>query len=226
MREVKALQRLALAALLAIAMLVVSAVWAQDSNQAALIIRFGDDRVESYCVTFGEETISGYELLERAGLVVEAQEVGMGASVCRVDDVGCSSGNCFCQCRGGDCRYWSYWRLQDGAWQYSVSGASITSVAPGDIQGWSWGPGSVSEAVAPPVTSFEEICLGAGDESLSGGALATAVAIDPPGAATEPATAVGAQPDSESRSLLGFALLLAVLAALALVASRRKKGHE
>ncbi len=28
----------------------------------------------------------------------------------------------------------------------------------GDVDGWSWGPGSVISAIEPPLTSFEEIC--------------------------------------------------------------------
>lgn len=209
---------------------------AQPANQAAVVVRFSDERVESYCVSFAEEEISGYALLERTGLAFEAQEVGMGASVCQVDDVGCGSNNCFCQCRGATCEYWSYWQMRDGAWQYASGGASINRVRHGDIQGWSWGPGSVSQAIAPPAATFEDICVDGGSsgpadngESATLSAegqvvvLPTATVERPP----EPDSSaseggLGAEAGSPLASYGAFGLLLLVLGALALVVARRR----
>lgn len=131
---------------------------AQDTNQAGLVVRYGDERVETYCVAFVEPEISGRALMDRAGLSLEVEEVGMGATICRIEEVGCPGNDCFCQCRGGACTYWSYWALRDGSWQYAASGASVSLVRDGDVHGWSWGPGSVTEAVAPPTIAFDEIC--------------------------------------------------------------------
>lgn len=215
----------------------------QDSNQAALVVRFGDERVETYCIAFEEAEITGYELLERTGLQVDAQEVGMGASVCRVGEVGCAASNCFCECRGGSCEYWSYWRRSDGAWRYSASGASITAVRAGDVHGWSWGPGSVSEAIAPPDVSFEEVCVAGEDEAavdqgpVTSGTAGEAQSIadeaggvaestaEGSGQASDAAAAVGDANGTEQvwQSYIGFALLLLFVGSLAFVVALRKR---
>lgn len=147
--------------LLALAVATRPGVAQEDSpagNRAALVLRLGEERVESRCVSFAEESISGYELLRRSGLDLEVQEVGMGVKLCRVDDVGCPAGNCFCECRGEPCTYWSYWHWNEGEWQYSVAGASSYAVSDGALEGWSWGPGTPSEAIAPPQLSFDDVC--------------------------------------------------------------------
>ena len=219
------------AILAALVLLAVAAT--QPANQAALVVRFGEERVETYCVSFEETDITGQELLERAGLALEVQEVGMGASVCRVEDVGCAATNCFCQCRGGTCEYWSYWQMRDGDWQYAITGASLNWVAHGDVQGWSWGPGSVSEAVAPPGVTFEEICalqtgtvaptLEEQEMPVTPTGTANIVSIATPtetrGAAQDEGTA-GSE-DGIPVSYVGFGVLILVLGALVVAASRR-----
>jgi hypothetical protein len=152
----------------------------QESNRAALVVRFGDDRTESVCVSFPEETITGYDLLQRSGLEVATDNSGAGVKVCRLDDTGCAPGNCFCQCQGDPCIYWSYWQRPDGAWQYAIAGAAVNEVADGDVEGWSWGPGSVTEAIAPPDVSFEEVCAATAPASSP-----TKVAEVPPATSTE-----------------------------------------
>ncbi len=138
---------------------------AQTPNQAALVVRFGDGSVQTRCVSFSEPQISGYELLLRSGLPVIADVQGMGALVCSIDGTGCPAHDCLCQCRGSNCVYWSYWHQINGAWQYSQAGASIYPVTHGAIQGWSWGPGSISGATAPPVVEFDAVCQTAATET-------------------------------------------------------------
>ncbi len=133
-------------------------LWAQSPNQAALVIRYGDGQVATHCVTFTEPQITGYDVLVRAGLDVTIDAGGMGAAVCAIQGTGCPATNCFCQCQGAECQYWSYWHQVDGIWQYSPGGASIYPVTHGAIEGWSWGPGSVTEAIAPPAVSFDAVC--------------------------------------------------------------------
>ena len=133
-------------------------LWAQSPNQAALVIRYGEGQVETHCVTFAEPQITGYDVLARAGLDVTIDAGGMGAAVCAIQGTGCPATNCFCQCQGAECQYWSYWHQVDGIWQYSAGGASIYPVTNGAIEGWSWGPGSVTEAIAPPAVSFDAVC--------------------------------------------------------------------
>jgi hypothetical protein len=136
-----------------------SGVAAQESNRAAVVVRFAEGHSESRCVAFEEEQISGFELLNRSGLPVDARIEGMGGIVCRIGETGCSQNDCFCQCKGGaDCTYWSYWHARDADWRYAQVGASTYLVGNGEVDGWSWGPGSPDSAIAPPPGSFEEIC--------------------------------------------------------------------
>ena len=135
---------------------------AQDDNRVAVVVDYGDGQTATRCVAFSEPEISGYEALSRAGLAVENEVQAGGAAVCRIDGVGCAVDDCFCACRGGgECRYWSYWQLRDGTWQYAVAGAGRSRVVDGAVEGWVWGAGSVTEAPPPPVVSFAEVCQGA-----------------------------------------------------------------
>jgi hypothetical protein len=133
---------------------------AQSGNQAALVIRHGQNDVRTACVKFDEPRISGYELLQKSGFDLQIGVQGLGSLVCSINDTGCPASDCLCQCKGGgECIYWSYWHRLDDSWQYSQGGASLYMVAPGEVEGWSWGPGAVNQAVPPPDISFDEVCL-------------------------------------------------------------------
>jgi hypothetical protein len=73
---------------------------------------------------------------------------GLGSGVCRIDNVGCSDpGNCFCQCQGADCHYWTYFELDGDAWRFLQTGASQRRVHDSDVDGWVCGhapPGAAS----------------------------------------------------------------------------------
>jgi hypothetical protein len=143
-------------------------VAAQEPGRAALIVRLDEENVEARCVAFSEPQITGYELLRRSGLEMEASVQGMGALVCQIQGLGCPPGDCLCQCKGGEgCTYWSYWHQTDDEWRYAPAGASAYQVSDGSVEGWSWGPGSVAEAVAPPPLTFEEVCSGPIDANAS-----------------------------------------------------------
>jgi len=175
---------------------------AQNENRVAVVVDYGDDRTATRCVAFAEPEISGLEALNRSGLVVENEVQAGGAAVCRVDGVGCPADDCFCGCRGGgECRYWSYWQLRDGAWRYAIAGAGQSRVGDGMVEGWVWGLGSVTEAPPPPVVSFAEVC---GGEVMTG--------------MPEVVTPV----DWRSYGLFTGALLL--LGGLALIIRRRPRG--
>jgi hypothetical protein len=133
---------------------------ADGPNQAGLVVQFGDGSVLSRCVSFGEPSLSGYEVLARAGLTVVAEFSGLGAAVCKVENDGCNypANTCFCQCEGSPCVYWVYHHLVGGAWQYSGFGASTYQVEHGDVEGWAWGQGDPNGGVQPPVMTFEQIC--------------------------------------------------------------------
>ena len=71
---------------------------------------------------------------------------------------------------GAQCEYWAYYRLVDGAWEYSQVGATGVKVVDGDLQGWSWGPGNFQSGTEPPVVSFAEVCSAADAGASAGGA--------------------------------------------------------
>lgn len=132
---------------------------AQEGGQVALVVRLSDDQVETRCVAFEEDQITGYEALRRSGLQIDAGFNVQGGTICRIENVGCPAEDCFCQCQGGaECVYWSYWQQVNGEWQYASLGASTRLISDGDVEGWSWGPGTVAEATEPPNFSFEQVC--------------------------------------------------------------------
>lgn len=133
-------------------------VVAQEGGRVALVVRFDDERVESRCVALAEEEISGYDLLQRSGLALDVKSQGQGSLVCAIDGVGCAPGDCLCQCKGDPCVYWSYWRQSDAGWDYSSVGSTVRRLSHGDVDGWSWGPGSVISAIEPPALTFDDVC--------------------------------------------------------------------
>ena len=142
-----------------LALLVYYPSGASDDNRAALVVDFGNGQVATRCVGFSEETISGFELLQRSGLPVEVDFQSGGAAVCRIDGQGCPPDDCFCACRGGgDCLYWAYWHQNDGVWGYSSAGSVLYQVGDGAVEGWVWGLGSVTQATPPPAIAYGDVC--------------------------------------------------------------------
>lgn len=132
---------------------------AQDENRAGIVVWHEEDWVQTACVTFSEESISGVELLNRSRLQVERQVSGLGEMVCRIGQTGCPPTDCLCQCKGGaECTYWSYWHLIEGEWQYSQVGAGAYQIRDGMIDGWVWGAGRSGEAPQPLPTTLDDIC--------------------------------------------------------------------
>jgi hypothetical protein len=172
-------RRLLLVGLL-LPLLLAARLQTDDSNQAALVVRIDDQRVEKRCVTFTEDTITGHELLERSGLDYVVNASSAGVFVCNVEGQGCPANDCLCQCQGEPCIYWSYWRLSGAEWQYAGLGAAVTEIQDGDVEGWSWGPGSVTSAVAPPAVTFDEVCAAPASEPVVAPAETAASASDSP----------------------------------------------
>ena len=131
------------------------------ANQAGIVVRHGDGRVVTACVTFDEPQLSGIQLLQRSGLDLNVEASSTGAGVCRLDGEGCSvpQQSCFCQCTGATCNYWSYWQLSTDGWQYSNFGASGSEIKPGQVDGWAWGDGSMDSTNGkPPALTFADVC--------------------------------------------------------------------
>ncbi|MCO5188471.1 MAG: hypothetical protein M9928_12235 [Anaerolineae bacterium] len=132
---------------------------ASAQGEVGLVIALGNGQIETQCIAVTEPGTTGYELLEQSGLDIAVDAQGMGVAVCSIEGVGCPANDCFCACKGGgECNYWSYWTHENDAWRYSPNGAGREQVAAGDVQGWSWGPGAVNSAEAPPAISFDAIC--------------------------------------------------------------------
>ncbi len=136
----------------------VSAMAQPTPRRAGVVVRFGDGNVVTRCVAFSEPSLTGMELLMRAGFALRVDSgSSIGAGVCKINSLGCDAGkSCFCQCEGATCAYWQYFHLADGAWKYSVLGAGLYQVADGTVEGWAWG-----NNILPPVMSLEQICAGA-----------------------------------------------------------------
>jgi hypothetical protein len=130
---------------------------ANDYNRAGLVIDYGDGNVATFCVSFYEESITGMDVLERAG---RRLELGFsGGAICAVDGVGCPGNDCWCECRdpSSGCIHWMYWHFLDGKWIYSSLGAAGYQVHDGDVEGWIWGSGDTGGGAQPPVYTMEQL---------------------------------------------------------------------
>lgn len=210
---------------------------AQEANRAGVVVVGGDGAVDQRCVAFAEESINGYELIVRAGFDVVSEQAAMGATVCALDGEGCAFPReaCFCQCQGRECTYWAYWQQDDsGVWRYSGAGAGNSRVRDGAVEGWVWGPGSVSEAPAPPAVTFADICP-VDTAGVAGAAttITTTARITPTASRvtllTPPTTPLARETSSEGVGVEWGGLLLTLLPLPLLLAGywiwRRRKVH-
>ena len=195
---------------------------AQEPNRAGLVVTLEDGTAVTRCVEFTEDEINGLELVNRSGLAVETGTAAFGTSVCRIEETGCPGSDCFCQCKGGDCVYWSYWHLGDDGWQYSQAGAGIYQAKNGAVDGWTWGPGTPQDAPEPPALTFDEICAApatVNQETAPEPTAVTAPIETPPTSTPEPAFA-------NSGQWLGYILLGLIvvgLGGLLLTRGRRER---
>lgn len=227
---------------LALLVALVALLWAmpargQGEGRAGIVVVHGDGSVERHCVAFAEETASGYDLLLAAGVEVISEQSAMGATICSLEGEGCAFPReaCFCQCQGRECVYWSYWQQDEGGvWRYSGAGASNARVRNGAVEGWVWGPGSVTEAPAPPAVTFAELCPA--DAPNTPAAIATEAALTTvtvaqaaPAAPAEEVAAPQGATDSRGTGVQWGGLLLAALPlpllAVVYLIWRRRKNH-
>lgn len=141
---------------------------AQTINRAGLVVQFGDGSVQTYCIQFTSPSITGYDLLQATGnlqVIYDTNNSGFGAGVCKINNDGCNFPlqDCFCQCQGINCVYWSYFHLDaSNTFVYSTVGASSHTLQNGSVDGWRWGAGSATVAPPPPVYTFDQLCSTAG----------------------------------------------------------------
>lgn len=136
---------------------------AAGAHRAAVIVE-GDGQTHRVVVEFTEDSISGIELLRRAGAdpVVYAYS-GIGGAVCRLYGVGRDAGPSCLGGTGGDARYWAYFRAPAGTstFKYAAVGGGSTTVHDGDVEGWRYGTGAAPTyasidtilGIAPPPTT-------------------------------------------------------------------------
>jgi len=217
------------------------------ANRAGVVIRYADGTVRTSCVSFDEPSISGLELLQRAGAEVIAQPAPGNAAVCKIDGDGCDypAEPCFCKFGAGNSgEYWAYWQLDGRSWRYGQQGAGARRVHNGDVDGWAYGKGSAASGVQPPVVAFAEVCplASAARESIAPASLqagASPAAASPASArasvaeastlpsaaadaAARPGQTGGTQPAGGWSSYLVFAAMLAgVLMTIAIALRRR-----
>lgn len=117
-----------------------------------------------YCVALDDEQVSGIHVIELAN-----EQYGLdyrlgygGNAVCVLAGVGYESDECL---KEGP-EFWGYWRGNgSGGWNWSSTGAHMTVVEDGDVEGWSWGTGQDgSSHPQPPATKFGSVCEVAEDE--------------------------------------------------------------
>jgi hypothetical protein len=185
------------------------------TQRAGLAIFYGNESFFDACLSFAGSSISGLDLLQRSGLRIEtATNPNQGTAVCKIEDVGDPWNNCF----GSMPNYWSYWRLGEGGWEYSVVGAEQSQVVNGGVYAWTWGVGD-----PPPAISYQNICEGV--KFVLPTATVTALpAIDTPQSIDEPTSlpvALPTQPIEQTPSsqismgtYLLYASILLVLGAL------------
>ncbi len=157
----------------------VTPLQAQDLNRAGLVVVHGDGQVETRCVAFDQEEITGYDLLAQSGLSLRTDVTSMGTTICSLDGEGCDeSSTCFCQCQRSPCIYWSYWQWDGTTWRYANLGASNSTLGDGALEGWVWAEGRIGQdaAIMPPPLRFDEICHA--DAPLYGVASATSVGLN------------------------------------------------
>lgn len=132
--------------------------FADGPVRVGLYVQFEDGSTFTQCVTLDGPEATGLDVLRHSGLdlIFEAGG-GMGTTICKIGETGCNypGEDCFCQCLGTPCQYWTYWFEAEGQWKYSPLGASQRIVKDGDVESWVWGSGSES----PPIEVLaEDIC--------------------------------------------------------------------
>jgi len=131
-----------------------------DAIRVGVVVQGPDGLPQPFCVSLAPGA-TGLDALEATSLPLISERGPLGATVCRIGETGCAppGEHCFCQCEGGpSCAYWSYFGLQNGAWQYRVSGPASVTLADGAVEGWWWRDDAQPGAIPPPALAFDALC--------------------------------------------------------------------
>jgi len=198
-------------------------------HRAGLAIEHASGRLVTRCVTFMEDQLSGFDLVQRSGVPYRAQTYGsLGQAICQLDgEPSPVPGNCL-----GTGQSWVYEHRTATGWVQSQIGASGWMLHDGDMDGWRYAGGA---AQTLPALTLAQVCAAPvarptpsvaaptaatsiATASASPSALATpsppVIALVPSGASTPTA---GPRPPPSAAAPLGVLggslLLLAALAA-------------
>ena len=121
-------------------------------HRAGLVIEHASGRLVTRCVTFVEDQISGFALIQRSGLSYQAQSYGsMGQAICQLDgEPSPVPANCL-----GTGPYWQYLHRAGTRWVPSQLGASEWILRDGDMDGWHY---SDRAGQMLPALTVEQIC--------------------------------------------------------------------
>jgi hypothetical protein len=121
-------------------------------HRAGLVIEHASGRLVTRCVTFVEDQISGFALIQRSGLSYQAQSYGsMGQAICQLDgEPSPVPANCL-----GTGPYWQYLHRAGTRWVPSQLGASEWVLHDGDMDGWHY---TDRAGQTLPALTVEQIC--------------------------------------------------------------------
>lgn len=99
--------------------LVILLVGNVDAVRVGVVVEFPDADVFTKCLSVDEDT-NGYDVMQETGLDIGWSDPSeYGHAMCRIEDIGCPSSNCWCE-------YPSYWNFYiksgDDSWSYSPVG--------------------------------------------------------------------------------------------------------
>jgi prenyltransferase beta subunit len=120
---------------------------AGETNYAGLVIDPHDaGELQTICVSFEEDTVSGMDLLEVSGISFTTEEGFINTII----DVGNPEGGTM---------YWSYWYWDGHQWQFHETGGAEAIVYPGSIEAWLFTSWETFPSPAPNlVPSLAIIC--------------------------------------------------------------------
>ena len=176
-----------------------------SGGEAGLVIQHGDGLVDTYCVGFSGDSITGDQLLAKAGIPI----VQFSGLVCAVGTKeGCFQphdfASCVCQSNPPASTYWAFFTAKhDQPWVYSSVGFLAARARDGEMQAWRWGKGGANSAPPPPQLTFEQVCTDRAPKTTTvapttAAAVVTVLPIQPATPSPVPTTAATAAPTSPS----------------------------
>ncbi len=122
-------------------------------HRAGLVIEHAGGRLVTRCVTFMEDQISGFALIQRSGISYQAQSYGsMGEAICQLDgEPSRVPANCF-----GTGPYWQYLHRAGTRWVPSQLGASGWMLRDGDMDGWHY---TDEAGQTLPALTMDQVCV-------------------------------------------------------------------